>query len=68
MENGPFEDVCPIKNGNIPASYVIVYQRVDLFASSSEIFTKHFGISFKKLLQKMSIYVLSIALRNTVDG
>ena len=22
MENGPFEDVFPIKNGNIPASYV----------------------------------------------
>ena len=22
MENGPFEDVFPIKNGDIPASYV----------------------------------------------
>ena len=28
MENEPFEDVFPIKNGDIPASYVIVYQRV----------------------------------------
>ena len=26
MENGPFEDVFPIENGDIPASYVIVYQ------------------------------------------
>jgi len=22
MENGPFEDVCPIENGDFPASYV----------------------------------------------
>ena len=28
MENGPLEDVFPIKYGEIPASYVIVYQRV----------------------------------------
>ena len=26
MENGPFEDVFPMKNCDIPASYVIVYQ------------------------------------------
>ncbi len=28
MENGPFEDVFAIEHGDIPASYVIVYQRV----------------------------------------
>ena len=27
MEHGPFEDVFPIKNGDIPASYVRTYQR-----------------------------------------
>ena len=30
MENGPFEDVFPIKHGDIPASYVIVSQRVSI--------------------------------------
>ena len=29
MENGPFEDVFPIKPGNIPASYVRKSQRVN---------------------------------------
>ena len=28
MEHGPFEDVFPIENGDIPASYVRNYQRV----------------------------------------
>ena len=28
MENGPFEDVFPIKHGDIPASYVVIYRRV----------------------------------------
>ena len=30
MENGPFEDVFPIKHGEIPASYVSETQRVRL--------------------------------------
>ena len=28
MENGPFEDVFPIKIGDIPAIAMLVYQRV----------------------------------------
>ena len=28
MENGPFEDVFPIENGDIPAIAMLVYQRV----------------------------------------
>ena len=28
MENGPFEDVCPIKHGDIPASYVSLSEAI----------------------------------------
>ena len=28
MENGPFEDVFPVKHGDIPLLYMLVYQRV----------------------------------------
>ena len=31
MENGPFEDVFPIKNGDIPASYVSLPEGTYLF-------------------------------------
>ena len=30
MENVPFEDIFSIENGDNPASYLIVYQRVDI--------------------------------------
>ena len=52
MENGPFEDVFPIENGDIPASYVSLpegsrnlYQNLYLIFSTPPGSLTRFGIS-----------------------